>query len=237
MSTGLGSSAVLGIFASGRNGHTAGARTKASLLALALLVGLAAPALAGDDEAAQAAGHARKAEAAIDLGHYAEAAQEYEAAYMRSPDARTLVSVGQAWQLAGERQKALTAFRSCLRVAPTGEQRAHCEARIRELESSGQPAPAPWGPAEVSPIPVPPPPAPRVAQAPEPPPYVWQPEPPPNLLACPPLVAKPAESNLGWPFWTMVGAVVTAGIVLGIVYFNQDTDLTMPNTTFGAKQF
>jgi len=218
-----------------RSGRCApGARATAALLALALLVGLLRPAAASDDEPAQAAAHARKAAAAIDLGNYAEAAKEYEAAYMAKPDAPTLLSVGQAWQLAGERQKALTAFRSCLRLAPTEAQRSACETRIRELDPAGQPAPTAWAPA-ATPVPSPPSPALMVAPAPAPRPASWQPEPAPNLVVCP--EPKSTESGLSWPAWTVLGAIVITGMVLGFVYLNQNTDLTMPNTTYGTRQF
>jgi hypothetical protein len=204
-------------------------------LALAVLVALVRPASAADDEAAQAAAHARKASAAIDLGNYAEAAKEYEAAYMAKPDAQTLLSVGQAWQQAGERQKALTAFRSCLRMTATGEQHAVCQARARELEPASQPAPAAWAPA---PVPPPPNPAPAVAAVPAPGPSAWHPEPGPAVVVCPPAETRVVESShSSWPAWTVFGAIVITGMVLGFVYLNQNTDLTMPNTTFGTKQF
>jgi len=35
----------------------------------------------------------------------------------------------------------------------------------------------------------------------------------------------------------MFGAVVITGTALAYLYFSQDTDLAMPNTTFGTKQF
>jgi hypothetical protein len=208
-------------------------------LALAVLVALVRPAAAADDDvAAQAAAHARKASAAIDLGNYVEAAKEYEAAYMAKPDAQTLLSVGQAWQLAGERQKALTAFRSCLRMTATGEQHAACQARARELEPASESAPAGWAPATVAPSPNP---APTIAPLPAPAPTAWQPEPTPApapaVVVCPPAETRVVESHASWPAWTVFGAIVLTGMVLGFVYLNQNTDLTMPNTTFGTKQF
>jgi hypothetical protein len=199
-------------------------------LALSLLVGLVKPAAAVDD-AADAEAHARKAAAAIDLGNYVEGAKEYEAAYMAKPDAGTLLSVGQAWQLAGERQKALTAFRSCLRLTATGEQHAACEARVRELDPASQPVSTAWAPAPA------PSPVPMVTPTPAPP-TAWQPAPASTVVVCPPREPQPAEaSHSSWPAWTVFGAIVLTGMVLGFVYLNQNTDLTMPNTTFGTKQF
>lgn len=212
----------------GRSGkRTARARATAAVLTLALSVCLIRPAIAGDEEAAQAAAHARKAAAAIDLGNYVDAAKEYEAAYMARQDPEMLARVGEAWQLAGERQKALTAYRSCARVSATSESRATCELRVRELESAAQPAPAGWAPSASLPAPVP-----------APSPVVWQPAPAPAIVTCPPPEPKSDDrSRVNWPAWTVLGAVVITGMVLGFVYLNRDTSLTMPNTTFGNKQF
>src|SRR5512138_878765 len=121
--------------ARGSAGPRAGLRGVACLLTLAMLAGLVRPALAAEeDEAEQARVHLRRAAAAADLGNYTEAAKEYEAAYIRTSDGNLLAQVGQAWQAAGDRGKALTAFRSCVLLAPSGEQRGLCDARARELE-------------------------------------------------------------------------------------------------------
>ncbi len=226
-------------------------RSVASLLALTVLAGLAHPALAaGEEETAQI--HLRRAAAASDLGNFADAAREYEAAYMKAWDPSLLVHVGQAWQRAGDRNKALTAFYSYLRVAPGGEYRALCETKIRELE--GQPSgpamavppPGPIGPPMTSAPPPslpPPPPAPA--------PVVVAPmlAAPPPAYAAPPVAATtfatreaapPAavESPVyhRWPFWVVVGTVVVAGTAIAI-WYTRDSDLAMPTTTFGAKQF
>ncbi len=90
--------------------------------------------LAPADEASPVEVHLRRAAAAIDLGKHADAAREYESAYMQSRDPALLVHVGQAWQRAGDRGKALTALQSYLRVSPYGEHRAFCETKLRELQ-------------------------------------------------------------------------------------------------------
>jgi tetratricopeptide (TPR) repeat protein len=190
--------------------------------------------MAGEDELEQARGHVRRAAAASDLGNYAEAAKEYEAAYMKTSDANLLVNVGQAWQLAGERQKALTAFRSCVRIAPNGGQRAVCEAKIRELEDQrmSQPTAAPLVGTMAPPM--------MVAAPPPPAPYAVPPPPAATFATShdgATAVAEPCPACSRWPIWIAVGAVVVAGVVVGVLYARQDTDLAMPTTTFGAKRF
>jgi tetratricopeptide (TPR) repeat protein len=240
-------------FARASAGAAAGFRGIACLLALALFLGLPRPAMAAGDDAEPAQMHLRRAAAAFDLGNYADAAREYEAAYMKAWDPKLLVSVGQTWQLAGDRQKALTAFRSYLRVAPGGEQRALCEAKIRELE--GQPT----SPAMAAPLPgamgppmmaVPPPSAPPplptpapavlmpVAAPSSPPPYAVPPPAATTFAASEARAPVAAESPVyhRWPFWIVVGTVVVAGAAVAI-WYTTDKDLAMPITTFGTKDF
>jgi hypothetical protein len=232
MKTRLSFLCFLAGYAHGGTGRSVGARRVACLVALVLLVGSARPATAGEDEVEQARAHVRRAAAASDLGNYAEAAKEYEAAYMKTSDANLLVGVGQAWQLAGERQKAMTAFRSCVRIAPDGQLRAICESKLRELDDQrmGPVAAAPFAGAMAPPM---------MAAAPPPPaPYAVQPLPATNFAsgqAC--ATAEPSPVYHRWPFWLVVGTVVVAGTVVGVLYARRDKDLAMPTTTFGAKQF
>ena len=188
-----------------------------------MLAGLARPALAAD-ESVQA--HLGRATAATNLGNYADAAKEYEAAYMQTSDPNLLVEVGRTWQLAGDRQKALTAFRSYVRVAPSGEHRALCEAKIRELEAQPMAAPVPGAvppPTVAYPPPSPPPPMPAPAT---------------TFATC---ESRPPAAGEGpvyhrWPFWIVVGTVVVAGTAVAI-WYARDRDLAMPITTFGSKRF
>jgi hypothetical protein len=199
-------------------------------LVLALLVAVVRPARA-DDETSQ--DHVRRATAAHDLGNYAEAAKEYEAAYMKSMDANLLVNVGQAWRMAGERQKALTAFRSYLRLAPSGEHVAFCEMRIQELEARARPAVLPVRPA--------PPPTPPPVIVNQPPPQVFVSTPP--APACPPsspiVMSRPCPNPMyeAWPIWTAVGVLLVVGMIVGGAYLATDKDLGMPTTTFGTKKY
>jgi hypothetical protein len=205
-----------------------------------MLAGFAPPALAAD-EAEQAQAHMRRALAAANLGNYADAAKEYEAAYVLTSAPNLLVDVGRTWQLAGEPQKALTAFRSYVRVAPGGEHRAFCERKIWEIE--GQPVapamPPPVAPPMVAyppPSPPPPMPAPAPMFAAPPPPYAAAPATAFATSAAPPPPAAESPVYHRWPFWVVVGAVVIAGTVVAVWYM-QDRNLAMPTTTFGTKDF
>jgi hypothetical protein len=76
-------------------------------------------------------------------------------------------------------------------------------------------------------------PAPQPAYAPVPP----APAPRPTYLVVEPRPAPTSSDGLGWPFWTAVTLVAVTGMILGFVYLNQDKDLTMPSTNYGAKRF
>ncbi len=78
----------------------------------------------------------------------------------------------------------------------------------------------------------------------------WEPAPPPPpVYAVPPApattfagnapgpTAEPCESCSHWPVWLAVGTAVVAAAVIGIMYFRQDKDLSMPITSYGSKRF
>ncbi|MGB8298879.1 MAG: tetratricopeptide repeat protein, partial [Polyangia bacterium] len=105
-----------------------------------------------------ATAHVRKATAAYNLGKYAEAAKDYEAAYERTLDANLLFNIGQAYRLAGDRDRAITAYRSFIRSAPDSEQRQLAESKIHELDRQrSAPPPAPLPAAEPALASAPPP--------------------------------------------------------------------------------
>jgi tetratricopeptide (TPR) repeat protein len=216
--------------------HVVGARSVASLLVLVFLIGMVRPARAVEDEQVQA--HVRSATAAYDLGNYAEAAREYEAAYMKSLNVNLLVSVGQAWRQAGERRKALTAFRSYVRIAPEGEHAAMCMAKIQELEGQrGDPPPArPW--VHTQPIVAPSPDGPNAGMVAPPASYAIPPATAPFIPSqgCETRVES-SSFYQAWSFWTAVGLMFAAGVVAGVYFSGYGDDLAMPSTSFGAKRF
>jgi tetratricopeptide (TPR) repeat protein len=202
-----------------------------------------------------ATAHVRKATAAYNLGKYDDAAKEYEAAYEQTLDPNLLFNLGQTYRLAGNREKALTAYRSFIRSAPDSPQRPLAESKIRELErqrSAPPPAPAPMPATEPAPAaaasaatptlpaaaPVVPPSTekPSLPSAPAPAPSTT--ETPSNLVSAP-AVPEPAPSTpfyKGWPFWTAVGAVVAGAVVLTVVLTRPSNNLNM-NTKFGTQGF
>jgi len=202
-----------------------------------------------------ATAHVRKATAAFNLGKYDDAAKEYEAAYEQTLDPNLLFNIGQAYRLAGNREKAITAYRSFIRSAPESEQRHLAESKIRELErqrpapppaSAPVPAPGP-APAAVVPVPTPGPPmaAPVAAPPTETPSPARAPTPAPSTTETPgglvtaPAVPEPAPSTpfyKGWPFWTAVGAVVAGAVVLTVVLTRPSNNLNM-NADFGTNGF
>ena len=197
---------------------------------------------AADQGKEQAKVHVRKATAAYNLGKYADAAKEYEAAYEQTLDPNLLFNVGQAYRLAGDRDKAIMAYRSFIRSAPDSERRALAETKIHELEqqrptaapAAGPPAGAP-SPASAPPVATPPPPTPI-----EPPPLPPSTGPAAGGLGAPLVAPEPAQPSpfyKRWPFWTGVGVVVAGGVVLGVVLSRHGNDVTLPGSTYGTKEF
>ena len=131
--------------------------------------------------------HYRRGTAAYNLGKYAEAAHEYELSYEATLDPALLFNVAQAYRLAGDRNKALTAYRSYVRSAPEGDKRELAEARIKEIETAlnyedpfATEDRAPGRPPAAAAIVAPEPAKPSVAQL-----------APPELTASPPVEALP----------------------------------------------
>lgn len=235
---------------------------RALVVALVLLV-MVSGVQAADQPKDVATAHVRKATAAYNLGKYAEAAKEYEAAYEQTLDPNLLFNIAQAYRLAGDREKAIMAYRSFIRSAPQSEQRHLAESKMRELERQRStappptipppgPEPAPPAAAAATPAPTPAPPsaaplAPSVAPA-----SADKPSPGSAAAARPstteaagglvtaptaPEPAQPAPFYKRWPFWTAVGAVVAGGVVLGIVLSRHGKDVTMPTSAYGTQEF
>jgi hypothetical protein len=196
----------------------------------------------------EAKARVRKATGEYNLGQYIEAARDYEAAYLETLDANLLFNVGQAYRLAGETDKAITAYRSYLRSNPPSDRRALAESKLREVEEKRASAPVPprmpTTPA-VAPVPAAPlsPPAPVASSA--------TPEESPRAPAAPPgsepnaLVTQPVSepSKSGafytrWPFWALTGVVVAGGVVAAVLLATRgESKLDMGNPTMGTKEY
>lgn len=98
MNTRLGVACWLGSTGNGGTARSVGSRGVASMLALAWLLGLVRPAMAGESQLEQAQTQVRKTAAASDLDNYAEAAKQYRLAYVSTSDTNLPVHDGQAWQ-------------------------------------------------------------------------------------------------------------------------------------------
>ncbi len=153
----------------------------------------------------------RRAMAAYNLGHFDEAAREYETAYKLVQDPALLYNVGQSHRQANNPEKALHAYRAYLRTAPADAgRRALAEQRVRELElvvsrlrASGAAAgTVPTAPPPVvsvpAPAPVPPAAAPAVRPSSDPTPPS-APPPLPSAIATDPLPAAAAEPTPSAP--------------------------------------
>jgi tetratricopeptide (TPR) repeat protein len=104
----------------------------APVLALLLTFGAAKPARA--DDAATAREHYQKGTSFYDLGRYAEAIKEFEAAYEIKNDPALLYNLAQSHRLAGNSEQALHFYRTYLRYVPNAKNRAEIEDRIKQLE-------------------------------------------------------------------------------------------------------
>jgi tetratricopeptide (TPR) repeat protein len=239
----------------GIKGSRALVRSSATVVARSVVIALLLASSTTDAQNATDAAreHYRRGTAAYNLGRYQEAAQEYERAYEDTLDPALLFNVAQAYRLAGERKKAVIAYRSYLRDAPEGEKRQTAEAKLRETEAAlnfddpfledkkAAPNTHPSSGLETM-RPAPPPPAP--------------PNPPPENLslaihetssaAQPPAVSAteperrttpPSSSAFyeRWPFWAAAGGVV--GVLIVVVAVSVASSNAAPKTDLGTMRF
>lgn len=207
------------------------------LAACGLLVARTARAQSAVDQARE---HYRKGTAAYNLGHYAEAAREYEATYELTLDPAALFNTAQAYRLSGETQKAIAAYKGYLRAAPQGSQREVAQQKLDELTRAGTspgPAPAPLAPG----APAPPPMAPAAIAPAGGEATAALAAPPPAAAATtlvqapPPAAERPLYER--WPFWAAAGVVVVAAVLIGVVLASSSHDLPAQATTYGAMTF
>jgi hypothetical protein len=106
-----------------------------SVLAVAALVVISpnfARAGGGNAEAARA--FFDKASASFALGHYPEAAENFEKAFENKPDSALLYNAAQAHRLAGDKERALILYQNYLRIYTKAPLRAEVEIRVDELK-------------------------------------------------------------------------------------------------------
>ncbi len=184
--------------------------------------------------------HARQGDAYYKLEKYTNAIGEYEQGYLAKPDPSFLFNIAQCHRLMGQGNEAIKFYRRFLNDAPPNmPSRAVAEKHIRDLEDAAK--------ADMQPPPVAAPaaPPPRVASPITPLPSA-SPPPATGVGATTP-VALGAESTTSltsttatvetsgapasgepkpfytrWWFWTAVGAVVVAGIIIGVAASGHD---------------
>jgi tetratricopeptide (TPR) repeat protein len=216
-------------------------------LAFVLLLAMACPARAADPAIDEAKAHVRAATAAYNLGHYNEAAGEYEAAYRQTLDPNLLFNIGQSYRLAGDRDKAIIAYRSFLRSGPRGEQRGLAESKLRDLEQQD----VTLTPARA----IPPAAAPATTASPAVAVPALAPTPSQNAAGTsllPPqpagvAVVEPSPPEPGrepspfytrWPFWTAVGVAVAGGVVLAVILSQRgSSNLDMGSPSLGSQEY
>jgi hypothetical protein len=200
-------------------------RTLAFMILLSLLP-VAAQAQRTPDDVVSARQHYTRGKRFYDVGRFADAAREYEAAYEAKDDPALLFNLGQAHRLAGNSTAALLAYKAYLRNVPQAPNRAEVEARVRELQTivdeQARPS-APPPPAQVAPAHTEPAAAPATAA--------------PALVAQP---ARPADKTpvyKKWWLWTIVGVAV-AGAAVGLgVGLTQSSGYPSVQTTNGTVRF
>jgi tetratricopeptide (TPR) repeat protein len=220
----------------------------AATFAIILLRASGAVAQAQTGEARE---HYRRGTAAYNLGKYAEAAHEYELSYEATLDPALLFNVAQAYRLAGDRNKALTAYRSYVRSAPEGDKRELAEARIKEIETALN-YEDPFA-SEDRP-PVRPPPVPNIVSSEPATPPTVRPTRPLLVVADPPVAAPPAvmtvrsepvasaEANAApiykrWWLWAAGAALVVTIVVVIVIASSGSSGATPPQTDLGTMRF
>jgi tetratricopeptide (TPR) repeat protein len=104
---------------------------------LAFVIGcllVTTPPAVANSTTAGAREHYHRGTVAFNLGHYEEAAGEYEEAYRLKDDPALLYNIAQARRLAGNSREALRSYRTFLRLVPGAPNRAEVEGRIAELQ-------------------------------------------------------------------------------------------------------
>jgi tetratricopeptide (TPR) repeat protein len=206
-------------------------------LLLALVIGIAAPARAQDTMTAKE--HYQKGTSYYDLGRYADAITEFEAAYQIKNDPALLYNLAQSHRLAGNSERALHFYRTYLRYAPKAPNRAEIESRISQLEkvvadrNAAQTAPPvqTMPPSGMTPETTTPPPPPSSTTPPTPPTST---APPPGLppaanpdatvgraAGYPPPPAPGANPNAGRTLQRVgIGVTIAGGalVVIGLAY-------------------
>ena len=99
------------------------------------IIVLASSMCAFADDGADARTHFQRATAHYAVGEFAEAAVEYQAAYMLKQDPALLFDAAQAYRLAGDHKRALILYRNYLQMFPNEPNASLVRTQIEQLKS------------------------------------------------------------------------------------------------------
>jgi tetratricopeptide (TPR) repeat protein len=178
------------------------------------------------DSAADARAHYERATSHFAVGEFAQAAEEYQAAFKLKPDPALLYNAAQAYRLAGNNDRALILYKNYVQLYPNEanidsvrDQIAKLKAAIAAADQAkANPPTTPTEPkAASSPI------QPRIqASVPE---------------APAPSAEKRAPIYKRWWLWTAVGVVVAGGVVTAAVLATRPTSWSqLPDVGPGASR-
>ena len=197
----------------------------AAAILTALLLAGGGVARAADPNAEKARGHFQQGDTYFKLDKYPNALQEFEQAYLAKQDASFLYNIAQCHRLMGNRVEAIRFYKRYLADAPNAANRPVAEKHIRDLEAAlgaeeltgAHVAPAPaTGTAVAGGMP-------SAAASSQPAPATValdvRPAPSPSAVLTSPSAASPSDDHpiyTKWWFWTAVGSVVVAGLLVAL---------------------
>ena len=202
----------------------------ARALAVALVVGLAAPASAAPSAAEREARHRfDEGEALYRAGHYADALAKYQAGYDADPLAGFLINIAQCQRRLGDLTKARATYQKFVMVAPDSPHVPEVTTLIAELDKliadlerpaseTADGAPPPADAEKPVPAAVPPP-----ATA-------------PVLVAAPPPAPAASEPpRRRWWLWGLAGvAVAGAGATIAVIALSSPGTTTLHEGSLGT---
>ena len=184
-----------------------------------LLAVLVASTSARADRASEAREHYQNATAHFAVGEFAEAANEYQAAFKLKPDPALLYNAAQSYRLANNPDKALILYKNYLQLYPNESNADEVRHQIEKLKEaiaaaeSAKTAP-PTGTTEPKQLP----PASATEAAPAQPAAVAATTPTSS-----PTVAEKTPVYKKWWLWTIVGVVVAGGAITTAVLLTRSS--------------
>lgn len=166
------------------------------------------------DRADDAREHYQNATSHFAVGEFADAAKEFQAAYMLKPDPALLFNAAQAYRLANNPSKALILYKNYLQLYPNAGNIDEVRSQIAKLQQA-----TPSGSSSPS-APPPPPPVATTHEQPSAAPHPIAPASHPAPATGPTAtshVAKEQPVYKKWWLWTIVGVVVAGGAVTAAV--------------------